>query len=514
MSTFPSELNGARLLSWAQRAVDELNRRREDINALNVFPVPDADTGSNMAYTMNAALEHAKALGTDAPADKVAEALATGSVRGARGNSGVVLSQVLRGLAQSASTGSIDGACVADALDVAVRFVDRAIADPVEGTVITVLRSASTAARTAGPQLHDVVVAASEAARTALANTPSQLGALREAGVVDAGGAGLVVLLDALYSEVTGEEAEESSLSNAGALHPETHGGQGELEIMFFYEGDVAELEEILKPLGDCLVVARSSETEGTVHVHSHDAGRVIEAAFAAGQVSDLRLEILPGGPRTSTPERIVMAVTPPGSLAELYTQASATVVNPSEDIVAEILSTIRASGAQEIVLLPNGMLDNRSLIAVEKATAAFEQQITLLPTVRLVSGIAALAVHDPSQPLATASYTMSEAAGEMRLAVVTEASRAVLTKSGPASKGDIVAHAHGEVIAVGDSLAETIASCCRRLLEPGGEMVTLLVRSEFVDSIVQEELAQTLDVEVVVYPADALDVLAEIGVE
>ncbi|WP_257162460.1 DAK2 domain-containing protein [Corynebacterium cystitidis] len=509
--SYPVELDGPRLRAWAAHAADELNRRRAEINALNVFPVPDADTGSNMAHTMAAAVEQVATLDDDAPAAKVAEALATGSVRGARGNSGVVLSQVLRGLAQSASAGPIGGEAIARALTMAVEFVDRAIADPVEGTVLTVLRSAATAASaTADGSLLSVTTTARDAARTALANTPSQLDVLREAGVVDAGGAGLVVLLDTLHQEVTGQVSEGSSLSTE-PVH-----AQGELEVMFFYRGDIAALEKRLAALGNSLMVARASDTEATVHIHSTDAGTVIETAFAHGDVSDLRLEILPEGPRTTTPERAVLSVTPPGSLSELYQQAGAWVIAPGDNVVSDILATIRASGAQEVVLLPNGLVPNRALVAVEKATSACEQSIMLLPTVRLVSGIAALAVHDPNQPLATASYTMSEAAGEMRTAVVTRAERAALTQAGACAKGDMLAHSHGDIVAVGDTLAETVEACCRRLLESGGEQVTLLVHADHTmnDALHDDALATALGVDVVVYPADGLNVEAEIGVE
>ena len=136
-------LDGTRLLAWARHAADELDRRRVEINSLNVFPVPDADTGSNMAHTMAAAVEEAEALGPGAGAEEVAEALAVGAVRGARGNSGVVLSQVMRGVAQSIAEDASEGVMVAEALGSAVGFVDRAIADPVEGTVVTVLRAAA-----------------------------------------------------------------------------------------------------------------------------------------------------------------------------------------------------------------------------------------------------------------------------------------------------------------------------------------------------------------------------------
>ncbi len=227
-------LDGPGLHRWVRSAVSELTARRAEINALNVFPVPDADTGSNMAHTMESALTEIEKLDEHELSDvsKVSAAMATGSVRGARGNSGVVLSQVLRGLAQSAAQGRIDGLCIQRALAMGNKFVVRAIDQPVEGTVITVLRAASIAAQQAATNsLADVVYAATSAAQVALEKTPSQLAALREAGVVDAGAQGLVVLLENLLREVTsspkiGEDPQEKSpdlcLAGKKLVHPET----------------------------------------------------------------------------------------------------------------------------------------------------------------------------------------------------------------------------------------------------------------------------------------------------
>lgn len=230
--------------------MEELQRRRVEINALNVFPVPDSDTGSNMAHTMESALAEANKGEVD-----VAEALAIGSVRGARGNSGMVLSQVLRGVADATTDSRVDGAVLADALTLAVTLVDRALAAPVEGTIITVLRAAATAANQAaeqpGAELHGILLAAVEAARKALAETPSQLPALREAGVVDAGGTGFVILLECLLAQVTGNAPVSQPLTRSVSFHPEEPGVRepqageepAEIEAIFFFEGDLGDIE-------------------------------------------------------------------------------------------------------------------------------------------------------------------------------------------------------------------------------------------------------------------------------
>lgn len=522
----PSRFDGARLKSWARRASDELNRRRVEINKLNVFPVPDSDTGSNMAHTMASAVAEAERLADDADPRQVAEALAVGAVKGARGNSGVVLSQVMRGVAQSMAEDAPGGAVIADSLSAAVKFVDKAIADPVEGTVITVLRAAAVAAEQevaeagveagAEPSIERVALAATEAARTALANTPSQLEVLRRAGVVDAGGMGLVVLLEALSEEAdtsVGPAPQEPALPLID-VDEVSHGATGNLEVMFMFEGDVDALASELKELGDSLVVARVGETEAKVHIHSTHAGRVIERAFAAGEVSQLRLEILPAAPATAMPERLILAITPPGSLTELYREAGAEPVAPGDNVVAELLAAIRRAHASEVVLLPNGLLDQRQLAAVEKAARAFEQSVTLLPTVRLVSGLAALSVHDPNQPLATAAFAMAEAASEMRTAVAHRAPRAGLMQGGAVAKGDVVVTTRGELVLIADEALEAITTTCQRFLSNGGEQVTIFFDPEAVDEASISQLPSSLGVDVFAFPADKLGAIAEIGVE
>ncbi|SDS13384.1 DAK2 domain-containing protein [Corynebacterium timonense] len=496
----PTVFDGARLLSWARRSATELERRRVEINELNVFPVRDSDTGSNMAHTMKAAVAEAESRGAGASVREVAEALAVGSVRGARGNSGIVLSQFIRAIAQSVSEGPLSAGDVATALNSAVQFVDRAITDPVEGTVVTVLRAAAGAASDVaeGAPLEEVADAALSAARAALAKTPSQLEVLREAGVVDAGGAGLVILLEEFVGEVAGRDA-------ASAEEPEDHephSQPAELEVMFLFSGPLDELEAALTHMGTSLVVARVHDTHGKVHIHSADAGRVIETAYAMGEVGDLRLEVLPPTPVTENPERLIVALTPAGSLAELYTEAGAVTVEPGDDVVSEVLSVVRRSPATEVILLPNGQLDSRQIGGIEKAARAFEQTVTVLPTVRLVSGIAALTVHDPDQPLSTMAFTMSEAAGEMRTAAIQR------------GEEGLVVVTHGESTPASDDPCEAVAAACRRLLEHGGEQVVLLYCPEECGEFDTTPLAEELGVDVLAYPADGLGSIAELGVE
>lgn len=533
-------LDGNVLYSWAQRVVAELGERRSEINALNVFPVPDADTGSNMMHTMESALAEAARLDTVSRGEleNVVLALATGSVRGARGNSGVILSQVLRGISQAVGNGPVTGSTLAEALEIAVKLVDTAINDPVEGTVVTVLRAAMIASREAARDTDDlleVTRATVDAARIALANTPSQLAVLREAGVVDAGGTGFIILLEALLAELdpdqeaaaftsrpdSSDPPEELPLRESGHAETDSHGVPGELEVMFLFTGeeeDVDKLSETLEPLGESLTVARG-DGAAMFHIHTPVAGDVVAAAYASGEVRDLRLEILPQSTvgHTDKPARLLLALTPPGPIAELYRTAGAAVVEVNgasePDPVSEVLSLIRKHQAGEVVLFPNGLLNRRQLLAVDNATRAFEQSITLLPTARLVSGIAALAMHDPAQPLATATYAMNEAANAMRTATCHRAEQAALTGAGPCARGDILVVAAGEIVAVADTVLEAVERAGARLLEAGGEQVTVLS----VAPLDGDDLARRLGVDVMVFDGTGLAAtgcVAEIGVE
>lgn len=503
--TSPDHLDGPALDRWARRAVAELAARRKEINQLNVFPVPDADTGSNMAHTMQAAVNAVDKLDQSArqSASKVATALATGAIKGARGNSGLVLSQVLCGIAEAATQGVVDGAAVARALKIALQLIGQAISEPVEGTVITVLRAAGIAAAE-HEELSDVAKGAVEAARTALAQTPSQLEALRQAGVVDAGGQGFVVLLEALVDELAGAAAPRDSVG-------ESHGRPAYLEVMCHLSGvDLNKIRAALEPMGDSLIVAPDGDDACGIHVHTHAAGEVIELLYTQGSVSALRLEVLPE--LAHAPSRAVIALTPPGSIAELYREAGATVVTPEEDSVLAIARAVRSSGADEVILLPNGLLSRRELISVERAGHAFEQDITLLPTARLVSGIAALAVHDPADPVGVATYVMQEAASAMRTAVVVRAESARLTPAGPCARDDLLVYVGDQIVAVAEEIDQAILQVCRDLLATGGEQVTMLLGSGVeVDEL---ELADALGVEVTAYPAENIVELVEIGVE
>ena len=327
----PSTLDAHGLLTWARRSVEMLALHREEINALNVFPVPDSDTGTNLLYTMRAAVDRAEGEdawiaegGGTAGAREIAVALGHGAVHGARGNSGVILSQVLRAVGEAATFTVVDASTYRRALRTAVTLVDHALSDPVEGTIVTVLREAASAAgRSSAHSLVEVARAAADAGAEALDRTTAQLPALRRAGVVDAGGRGLLVLLDAMVEVLTGQTPErpeyftpsESAAAAAavaasggdgrpggaaagGTCDPEGVGRGTRYEVMYSLthsdDARADELRSALRMLGDSVVVVGDGGSDvnarWAVHVHTDDIGSAIETALPLGRVTEIRV--------------------------------------------------------------------------------------------------------------------------------------------------------------------------------------------------------------------------------
>lgn len=521
-------IDGAGLISWARRSAATLEQRREEINALNVFPVPDSDTGSNMAATMSSAVAAADALEPGGGADRVAVALAGGAVRGARGNSGTVLSQVLRALAETARPGGITGDQVSQALLTAVDLVDKALAEPVEGTILTVLREAANAANANETgNLDSIVGDAAAAARTALSETPSQLTVLREAGVVDAGGAGLVVMLDALAEEV-GVDAPpspdilRSATGPVGAGTTGTSGGgaaiprrehDDELEVMFLIDLDdeqAAELSRAVADLGNSLVVGGDGQGNHMVHIHTTDAGAVIERALDFGRPTHIRIEALEHHDDDSHDgtERIVLAMIEPGQLADLFRSYGAVTVDPGDEPMAAIVSAIEKQDVDaDIILLPNGTIGEGELTELREAAEAVAQQFAVVASSTVLHGMAAFAVHSPDVPLEVDLREMAAASSAVRAADISYRGEegSVVTIDGVES-----------VLDCGVQVA--VAGAVDKLLENGGELVTLLL-GDGTDpdcaDLLREHLRQNAPAaEVSTYSAEGIGRRVLVGVE
>ena len=410
-------LDDAAVGQWYRAVVEVLSESSSRLNDLNVFPVPDGDTGTNLLLTAQAAVAALDREGAHTT-ESAWSVLARGAVLGARGNSGVILAQLLRGLADHlAGSAPADGPAFAAALQKAADTAYAAVAAPEEGTFLSVARGcaeAAVAAIDAGrTDLADVVRAAADGARVALDATPGQLAVLREAGVVDAGGAGLCLVLDALVTTVTGVEPARPPLARREREHGHGHHRHGAddvphqppagpgSEVQYLLadtdELAVARLQERLAALGDSLVVVGVDTPTGrewNVHVHVADVGAAIEAGIEAGRPYRISVTplapVLPSAPPPGN--RAVVAVAPSEGLAELFSGEGVRVVVCGPDGVTEeaIFEEITASGAYEVVVLPN----DAALTPIANRAAARARElgrdVGVVPTCSPVQGLAA----------------------------------------------------------------------------------------------------------------------------
>jgi DAK2 domain fusion protein YloV len=499
-------LDAAAARRWAVSALAALGEAREEIDALNVFPVPDGDTGTNMFLTLEAAVTAAQTVADDAPVAQLADAFARGALLGARGNSGVIGAQLLRGWADTLSEFTqLSAASAVEGFRRADEQAWKAVNDPVEGTILSVSRAAAAAAAAAEPTLEAVVSAAADAAQVALELTPSQLPALARAGVVDAGGRGLVVLIDSLAELVLGANRRRPG---RGYRHPalpaldfstctdlSQAGGAGlSYEVMFLLETDpdagsvpLDKLRPALAALGDSLVIVGGSGL-WQVHVHVHDPGAAVEAAMEFGRPYQIRITHFSehvraghgdgGGGRQLAGLGLVACAAGPG-LAELFSAAGAVVVaggpgrRPS---TAQLLAAVRRTKAASVALLPN---DGDTMNVAQVAAAAARAdgiRVAVLPTRAQVQGLAAAAVHDPARSFDDDVVSMSAAAGGARDGAVTVAVKDGLTSAGECRVGDALGVVDGDFAVVGSDLTAVAIEVVERLLSGGGELVTLVV--------------------------------------
>jgi DAK2 domain fusion protein YloV len=499
-------LDGSAYRRWCLAGRDALGAARASIDALNVFPVADGDTGTNLLLTMQAVVE---ALPTGPAEDLPAtvRVVADAALRGARGSSGVILSQVLRGLADVLAAGpTATGADLRTGLSKAADAAWAAIANPVEGTMLSVARAAATAAAAADrDDLRTVAAAAVAGARVELSRTTSQLAPLAVAGVVDAGGAGLVVLLGALADvasgvvsgPIVGQPAPAGALISADEAASEAFG----YEVQYLLDADdeaASRLRERLLTLGDAVAVVGGCGLHN-VHVHVNDVGAAVEAGVEAGrphhivvtrfadQITDgITDEICRGSPQLTERSEVegaagvrVIAVTPAGGLADLFRSAGACVVAATRDdgpTTHDLLAAIRSSCGDHVVVLPN----SREMRVVADAAADLARvdgsSVIVVPTRSPVQGLAALAVHDDRQEPAVDAVTMSAAAAATRYAAVTIAVSDALTSAGPCRTGDVLGLIDDDVLDIGSEVGAVARGLLDRMLDSGGDLVTLVV--------------------------------------
>jgi uncharacterized protein len=520
----------AGFLRWCDACVSALGTAREEIDALNVYPVPDGDTGTNLFLTLEAATAAARA--ADGDLDARVRAFVDGALRGARGNSGVIMAQLLRAAVapRSSLLTTLDGAAVAAAMSDAAAAAYAAVGEPVEGTILTVARRAAEAAveaaggggveaarnadgvadgdahpdvdahhpnATPTPDAARVVTAAADAARVALAHTPEQLDTLRRAGVVDAGGRGLCVVLDATVRVLTGRYPPGTE-PVLGRQHIPTPVVEGDLspdgpayEVMYLLDADDDRIDRLradLTPLGDSLVVV-GGEGLWNVHVHVDDVGAAIEAGIAAGRphrvaVTHFAEQAARAGRATGVGRqpvragRGVVAMAAGPGLRRLFGEAGALVVAGGvghRSSTGDFLDAIQSCRAAEVIVLPN---DGDSIAVAEAAAQQARTdgvRVSVIPTRVQVQGLAALAVHEPGRSFDDDVVAMTTAAGHARHGAVTIAARQAITSAGRCEPGDVLGVVEGDFAVIGDSLPAVADDVVRRLLGGGGELLTLV---------------------------------------
>ncbi len=527
----PETFTAADARHWAVLTRAALAARRREIDALNVFPVPDGDTGTNLYLTFDTAIDDIASARQDAGEEGSATlaqecaALRRAMLLSARGNSGVIVSQLVGGLCNAvieSGADEVDADLLARALDTGARAAREAVKHPQEGTILTVAddaAAAAAAAAAAGGSLEAVCAAAVEEARASLARTPELLPALARAGVVDAGGAGCVLMLESLHRVVTGAwSSTDEGLLSAG-LAPvrrtewvtgpgkESGDDQGSAgpradpldiagecvadgpayEVMYLLTESspeaVATLTATLDGLGDSLLVVGGPDL-WNVHVHVDDPGAAVEAGLVAGRPERIRISHFAS--QASSREApaavgVVACAAGPG-VSALMEAVGAVVVRsgPGRRASAgQLLDAVRRAGADSVVILPG---DPDTLMAAEVAVQAAAGEgldAHVLPARTTVQSLAALAVLDPERSLRDNLLSMTSAAVSTRHGAVTVATKQALTWAGVCEPGDVLGIVDGDVAFLGRDLVAATAEVLSRLLSSGGELVTLVVGAD-----------------------------------
>jgi DAK2 domain fusion protein YloV len=507
-----------RLDAAAVRAIvegyrDALAGHREAINRLNVYPVPDGDTGTNMALTVRSVCEELAATGDGAGMAATCKAISHGSLMGARGNSGVILSQILRGLADVLRDGETAGpAEFSRGLTQASSAAYGAVMKPVEGTILTVVREASEAARDAaagGGDLVTVLESARERADDALARTPQMLPVLAQAGVVDAGGAGFLLLLDVALNVADGRKVPEPDIlagadleGLAAMAHDEhDHGGLADLryEVMYFLEAPdetIPAFKDVWAGVGDSIVVV-GGDGIWNCHIHTDDIGAAIEAAVEVGRPRKIRVTDLleqveeerwvregaAGGgsvdepPHATEPVHTAVVAVSVGdgvrrifhSLGVQRVVTGGQTMNPS---TADLLAAVEACPADRVVILPN----NKNIIPVaEQVGANTAKVVRVVPTRGVSEGFAALLAYDPEADADTNASLMLQAASNVVAGEVTRAVRDSSADAGRIREGDWLGISRSGIEVIDADLAGACCGLLDRLIADGHEILTVI---------------------------------------
>lgn len=482
-----------------------LRSHKEVINRLNVYPVPDGDTGTNMTLTIESVVAELGPLGDDATMDATCQAIAHGSLMGARGNSGVILSQLLRGLVEKfKSHTDISAQLLADSFEHANVLARQAVVRPIEGTILSIARAAALGARDHVDTLTSTVRGARDQARDALAFTPEQLPVLKQAGVVDAGGAGLLLFFDALCCVVADDPAPQAPPVDSIVLNvheqPSAYGANDvanlRYEVMYLLDADDSRMHafrEVWAGIGDSIVIV-GGDGLYNCHIHTDEIGAAIEAALDAGRPREIRITDLseqiveerwvregslhqPEDVNTDpAPTTSVVAVVVGDGVGRIFRSLGVRTLvkggqsmNPS---TADLVEAVLATGSSQVVLLPN----NKNIRPVaEQVNDLVEQHVTVVPTSSIVEGFAALLTYDPDASAEDNARAMCESATHVVAGEVTRAVRDTTTDVGEVHEGDWIGLSAKGVRSIADSIATAANQLLATLVTDQHELITII---------------------------------------
>ena len=525
-------IDGNKLRQMFLASAQFLENNKQSVNALNVFPVPDGDTGANMALTMAAAVKEVQSLRGD-QVDKIADAAAKGALKGARGNSGVILSQLLRGFAKGLQgiADRADTKGYAVALQEGVKTAYKAVMKPVEGTMLTVARVTAKEAIKISKRVSDFEIFYKEiikVAKKTLDKTPEMLSALKEAGVVDSGGMGILYLMMGAGGVLSGdidveafsyaEAASESKNSEAESLEDIKFGYCTEFLIknLFPYveEGDVDKLKDKLEKLGDSLVVV-GDEDLIKVHVHTNMPGKVLQLALRFGELSEIKIDnmreqhrslidVNEKNEKAEEKEYGFITVAMGDGISSIFKDLSADYVieggqtmNPSID---DILKGIEKVNAKNIFILPN---NSNIILSAKQAQEISEKNVIVIPSKSIPQGLAALIAFNEEADLDTNIEAMNEAMAAVKTGQVTYAVRDSAFNDVSIQKEDIIGIVDGEILRAGKEIDQVTKELLSDMLDEDSEIVTILYGADISEDEAQklgqflEEAYPDLDVEI-----------------
>lgn len=505
-------------------AADALKNNAEKINKLNVFPVPDGDTGTNMTLSMASGAEYERNE-TDTHLGALAQATSKGLLMGARGNSGVILSQIFRGFAAKiADKETLSARDLADALMGGAETAYKAVMKPTEGTILTVIREAAAAANRTAKESDDAVVVMKEtldAAEKALASTPDLLPVLKEVGVVDSGGQGLVIVLEAFYAVLSGEEITteiDNAALDAMVMSLHNAGVQGDLnpeDIQFGYcteimvdiakgttydqEFDYDKFYEHLAAMGDSLLVINDDEVV-KVHVHTEDPGEVInwgthfgslrkvkvdnmrdqQAEAAAAAEAQKEAEAKAEAEKPAVDLAVITTATGEG-IKELFASSGATVVIDAEQAPStqDLVNAVKESGAKEALILPN---DSNIFMAADQAVEIADVPVKVVRTRTVQQGLTALVLgYNPEGTLEDNAEAMTAALGDVKSGAVTTSVRDTRLNGLEIHSGDAIGLFDGEIVVSvpNADIHQAAVELLGKMIDEDSELVTVYYGQE-----------------------------------